>query len=135
MTESVALNPSSQASDAEVARNAVQTAEVEAGQQAAQSVECPEKLKVSLSVALKSRSLASDAEVARSAVQTAEVEAAQQAAQSALMAEMDLVRRQKVALEEHSRRLELQVCASFFLSCRGSLCNMAVACKRPHLSF
>ena len=42
-------------------------------------------------------------------VQTAEVEAAQQAAQSALMAEMDLVRRQKVALEEHSRRLELQV--------------------------
>lgn len=42
-------------------------------------------------------------------MQTAEVEAAQQAAQSALMAEMDLVRRQKVALEEHSRRLELQV--------------------------
>ncbi|KAK9865078.1 hypothetical protein WJX84_008101 [Apatococcus fuscideae] len=40
---------------------------------------------------------------------TAEVEAAQQAAQSALMAEMDLVRRQKVGLEEHSRRLEAQV--------------------------
>jgi hypothetical protein len=48
----------------------------------------------------------------------AELEAAQAAAQAALMAEMDLLRRQKAAAEEQARRLELQV---LFLSPIGNL--------------
>ena len=39
----------------------------------------------------------------------AELEAAQAAAQGALLAEMDLLRRQKAAAEEQARRLETQV--------------------------
>lgn len=39
----------------------------------------------------------------------AELEAAQAAAQAALLAEMDLLRRQKAAAEEQARRLETQV--------------------------
>lgn len=39
----------------------------------------------------------------------AELESAQAAAQAALMAELDLLRRQKAAAEEQSRRLESQV--------------------------
>jgi hypothetical protein len=39
----------------------------------------------------------------------AELESAQAAAQAALMAELDLLRRQKATAEEHSRRLETQV--------------------------
>ena len=38
----------------------------------------------------------------------AELEAAQAAAQGALLAEMDLLRRQKAAAEEQARRLETQ---------------------------
>jgi cell division protein FtsB len=38
----------------------------------------------------------------------AELEAAQAAAQAALLAEMDLLRRQKAAAEEQARRLETQ---------------------------
>ena len=39
----------------------------------------------------------------------AELEAAQAAAQGALLAEMDLLRRQKAAAEEQARRMETQV--------------------------
>lgn len=42
----------------------------------------------------------------------AELEAAQAAAQAALLAEMDLLRRQKAAAEEQARRLETQARAS-----------------------
>lgn len=42
----------------------------------------------------------------------AELEAAQAAAQGALLAEMDLLRRQKAAAEEQARRLETQVCVT-----------------------
>ena len=42
----------------------------------------------------------------------AELEAAQAAAQGALLAEMDLLRRQKAAAEEQARRLETQACRS-----------------------
>lgn len=44
------------------------------------------------------------------AARVAELEAAQAAAQAALMAEMDLLRRQKHGAEQHSRDLEEQVC-------------------------
>ena len=40
----------------------------------------------------------------------AELEAAQAAAQGALLAEMDLLRRQKAAAEEQARRMETQAC-------------------------
>lgn len=43
------------------------------------------------------------------AARVAELEAAQSAAQAALMAEMALLRRQKAAAEEHSRRMEASV--------------------------
>ena len=43
------------------------------------------------------------------ATRVAELEAAQGAAQAALMAEMALLRRQKAAAEEHSRRMEASV--------------------------
>ena len=43
------------------------------------------------------------------AARVAELEAAQSAAQAALMAEMELLRRQKAAAEEHSRRMEASV--------------------------
>ena len=39
----------------------------------------------------------------------AELEAAQAAAQGALLAEMELLRRQKAAAEEQARRMETQV--------------------------
>lgn len=44
------------------------------------------------------------------AARVAELEAAQAAAQAALMAEMDLLRRQKHGAEQHARDLEEQVC-------------------------
>ncbi len=46
----------------------------------------------------------------------AELEAAQAAAQGALLAEMDLLRRQKAAAEEQARRMETQArpCPSSF---------------------
>ena len=43
------------------------------------------------------------------AARVAELEAAQAAAQAALMAEMDLLRRQKHGAEQHARDLEEQV--------------------------
>ena len=43
------------------------------------------------------------------AARVAELEAAQAAAQAALMAEMDLLRRQKHGAEQHARDLEDQV--------------------------
>jgi len=50
------------------------------------------------------------------AARLAELEAAQGAAQAALMAEMALLRRQKAAAEEHSRRLEASVRARLGVS-------------------
>ena len=55
------------------------------------------------------------AQTSRQAVdvsKVAELEAAQAAAQGALLAEMDLLRRQKAAAEEQARRLETQVCVT-----------------------
>ncbi len=46
----------------------------------------------------------------------AELEAAQAAAQGALLAEMDLLRRQKAAAEEQARRMETQVYPNLPLS-------------------
>ena len=59
----------------------------------------------------------------------AELEAAQAAAQAALLAEMDLLRRQKAAAEEQARRLETQVRQSANarlarLLCGGPDCSM-----------
>ena len=48
----------------------------------------------------------------------AELEAAQAAAQGALLAEMDLLRRQKAASEEQARRMETQVCPPGLLCSR-----------------
>ena len=44
------------------------------------------------------------------AAKVAQLEAAQAAAQEALMAEMELLRRQKHGAEQHARDLEEQVC-------------------------
>ena len=48
------------------------------------------------------------------AARVAELEAAQAAAQAALMAEMDLLRRQKHGAEQHARDLEEQVSLDWF---------------------
>lgn len=49
------------------------------------------------------------------AARVAELEAAQAAAQAALMAEMDLLRRQKHGAEQHARDLEEQVSIQEFV--------------------
>ena len=54
------------------------------------------------------------------AARVAELEAAQAAAQAALMAEMDLLRRQKHGAEQHARDLEEQVSLQEFAQDRTS---------------
>lgn len=61
----------------------------------------------------------------------AELEAAQAAAQAALLAEMDLLRRQKAAAEEQARRLETQVRQSANARL-ASLCVEGITCSTWH---
>lgn len=70
------------------------------------------------------------------AARVAELEAAQAAAQAALMAEMDLLRRQKHGAEQHSRDLEEQVWLVLMTLCaywQNCICNhvTGVCCTYP----
>ena len=61
----------------------------------------------------------------------AELEAAQAAAQAALLAEMDLLRRQKAAAEEQARRLETQARSPKFPPCPCSPPSAPASAVKP----